>query len=235
MFSFSSRSLLCCALLWLVCSPALSLANFTVGFRNITNNGPNNVDVASQLATLVRNPSTDTISFRFTNTGPVNSIIGDIYFEYKGLFAGSPTLTDSDGSGTDVSFAINAGPGNLPGGNSLSPPFQEILNLTRTSGQEGIARGINNYNNVGSEEWLEATFTLASGVTYAQVIRSMNDNSFRIGLHVQSIGENRKSDSFVTDLSTANVVPVPPALLLLLTACPALGWFYLRTRSTSPR
>lgn len=67
-------------------------------------------------------------------------------------------------------------------------------------------------------------------MTFADEITAMNDHELRIGMHVQSIGgSDGYSNSFV-HMAVTNVVPVPPATFLLLSACPMLVRGYYRRR-----
>ena len=230
MSPLSSRSFLAClVLLCALCVPANSSASYVFGFTRITNNGLTNV--ASQLTVEVTNPTSGTVAFTFKNMGSTPSIVTDIYFEYDGLFVGNPSLSDSDGAATAVDFEVAKNPGTLPGGNGPPVNFDSALNLSRTSG-DGVNSGLNNFNNIGDQEYLTSTFTLASGVSFADVITAVNEGDLRIGMHVQSIGTTGNSDGFINEAdsqnSTTNVVPVPPAAFLLLSACPVLVWGYYR-------
>src|SRR5687768_16825369 len=110
---------------WLGCTTVLSCltsATFAgpveFSFVNITNNS--NVNVEAQMRMLVTEVSgqPNQAAFIFKNFGSIGSRINDVYFDDGTLFG---IASISNGSGTN--FAQNANPGDLPGGNTLDPPF----------------------------------------------------------------------------------------------------------------
>jgi len=170
-------------------------------FGNITaNNVANAAAGESQLSVEVDAVGLNQVSFKFTNAGPIAMSITDIYFD-DGTLLGISTVTNG---GPGVDFAQGASPGNLPGGNALSPAFQT------TAGFSSDSNPPTQPNGVGPGEMVTIVFSLINGMTYADTINALNTQGdhLRIGIHVQGFA-NGGSESFV------NRVPAPGALALL--------------------
>jgi hypothetical protein len=111
---------------------------------------------------------------------------------------------------TGVAFSVGGNPSNLPGGNSLSPPFQADFRATADPPPPT--------NGVGPGEAVGLALTLQSGVDWDAVIGALDSAALRVGLHVQSF-PNGSSASFVND----GVVPEPAAILLVGSVLLILG------------
>jgi hypothetical protein len=168
------------------------------GFYKITNNG--NVDVSNQLSVEVTNPGLGQASFTFYNAVGITSSITDIYFD-DGTLLGIASINVS---GIEVGFEDPAIPENLPGGNSISPPFETTRGFSADSDSPIMEQGVN-----AASEWVTITFNLINDKTYGDTIAALDNGDLRIGLHVQAIGTTGGSDSYV------NKVPEPTTLLLL--------------------
>jgi hypothetical protein len=193
------------------------------GFYNITNNVPSDVDVAEQLFVDVLDPGTpDQVLFWFRNEGPTTSFIDEVYFD-DGTLLKLAGIIDADDTALASPPAPNVGhsgvdftqdaldpvkPKDLPGGESISPKFDVTALFSADSDSPGTGK-----DGVDQTEWLGIVFDLYSGKTYTDVINDLNSGALRIGLHVQGIGTDGKSDSFV------NSIPDPVAVLLLGSAC----------------
>ncbi len=167
----------------------------TIGFDRITTNGAE--DPASQLTVDVTD-SGGQVLFKFSNSGPLASIITQIYWDdtQAGLLSNGPTLDAGSTSASGVSFNnIPASPGNLPSGNNVG--FSADFSAGRTS-QGGSSNGVDPGEMVGF---------LFDG-NAASVVSAIYDGSFRMGLHVQAIGAGGNSESFVN-------VPEPTSLAIL--------------------
>lgn len=185
------------AALALLMVPVISQADL-FGFYKLTNNG--NADVGGQLSVDVTVAGTQ-VSFKFFNNVGIASSITDIYFD-DGTLLGISSITDSGGG---VAFSALATPGNLPGGNTASPPFVTTGGFSLDSSAPGVsANGVD-----ASTEWVAVLFNLQGSQTFADTIAALNDGSLRIGLHVQAIGITGGSDSYV------NRIPEPGTVLLL--------------------
>ena len=177
-------------------------------FSQITANG--NTDVGSQLLVDVVASGSD-VTFNFSNSGPTASSITDIYFDDDNLMAA--LLSFNEGAG--VNFSAGASPGNLPGGNTISPAFVATAALSSDSDAPVSANG------VGVGETLGITFSLLSGKTYSDVLADLNSGDLRVGLHVQAIAPQGGSESYV------NKVNVPDAATggaMMAVAFAMLAW-----------
>jgi len=174
------------------------------GFSRITNNADHNV--ASQFLVEITDAGAGFADFRFTNAALISSSITDVYFD-DGTLLGIASISSSRG----VAFSQPATPGDLPGGNTLDPPFETsqrfAQRLSADSDPPVFPNGVNT-----SSEWLNIRFALFQGATFSDVIAAMLDGSLRIGLHVQGIGPEGESDSFVND--GHGKIPAPGALVL---------------------
>ena len=170
----------------------------TFGFGCITNTSSANCTTGeSQLFVDVTDVGSNQVLFTFTNTGPNDSSIADVYFD-DGTLLGIALI---DNSSAGVSFSQDASPGNLPGGN--------MVGFTTTAGFLADSDAPVQPNGVNQGEYLGITFDLQSGVTYADTINALQlGTDLRIGIHVQGFSDGG-SESFVN-----TVVPVPAAVWL---------------------
>jgi hypothetical protein len=177
---------------------------------------------AAQLSVIVSNPTSNFASFTFKNNVGQKSSITEIYFDAASSSlsgSGRPTLTGSDSSRKNVAFSLDADPGSLPGGSSITPKFvtsnSDIFSADSDAGSGGqMAHGINTPG-----EWLTMDYKLKSGRTYADVMTELSNGKLRIGIHVTGFADG-KSASFVNNpfqetAPAPTPVPVPAAAWLL--------------------
>jgi len=134
-------------------------------------------------------------------------VIAAIYFDQPDLsplFQGIASIYGMTG----VAFSAGGSPPVLPGGNNLSPPFDEDLLATAAQPPP--------HNGVGPGEAVGLVLTLEPSMDWDAVIGALGSRSLRVGLRVQSFPDE-SSASFV------NVVPEPAAILLVGTALLVLG------------
>jgi len=179
----------------------------TFTFFNITNTV--NLDLSGQLSVDVTTSGSD-VSFKFFNDVGIASSITDIYFD-DGALLGISAINDS---GAGVSFHFPDHPEVLPGGNNISPAFVTTTSFSAGSNPPTMPEGVNT-----SLEWVEIIFSLQTGKTFNDVISNLKDGGLRIGLHVQAIGPDSGSDSYVDTVQ----VPEPGILILLGIAMSAIG------------
>ena len=198
----------------------------TYDFYRITNNSSLSVgnQVGSQLSMTVEQATNGAI-FKFYNNVGVKSSITDIYFDdmWPTLFQSIGMYADSGGG---VSFDSSASPTNLPGGNTISfhadwsgdSDPKSTYNGVKTSGT--MENGINNLG-----EWVSFFGLWANSGSFGGLIDALNNSNFRVGLHVQAIGDTGTSDSYVNQL---NPVPLPAAVWLFGSAL--MGFVVLSNR-----
>jgi hypothetical protein len=178
-----------------------------LAFTRITNNASQNV--ASQFNCAMSDFSATQVDFKFTNAVGIASSISEIYFDDGPFLQSAPGLTQFGCSFTGG----GANPGNLPGGENLTPAF-EATEVFSADAQGNPSLGIDT-----SADYLVMRFTLVSGQTFNDVLAALNSGALRIGLHVRAIG-NGDSDSFV---NSALVVPLPPAATTGLASLIGIG------------
>jgi hypothetical protein len=159
------------------------------GFENITNN--NILDAAIGEAQLYVDvlPVADEENmalFIFGNIGPELSSITDVYFD-DGSILGIASIDNSDDG---VAFSQYASPGNLPGANNASPPFETTAGFSADSDSPAQPNGVNPYETLG------IYFDLKYQQTYENVILDLASGVLRIGIHVQGF-ESGGSEGFI--------------------------------------
>jgi hypothetical protein len=203
----------------IVCLIAAPTKADLFGFARITSNTSD--PVGAQLCVDVSSYGTTQVLFRFYNDGPalspydvespILSSICDVYFD-DGALLGIASIDNPTG----VSFSQLATPKDLSGGQNLSPPFVTTLGFSADSDPPVEHYGVNPGESVG------IVFDLQDGKTFGDVIRAINvgfcpslyydgqnwsEDSLRIGIRVQAIGDSGDSDSFI-------MTPIPGAVLL---------------------
>lgn len=160
---------------------ALAVTSTTYGFAGVPGGSLANITTgAASLSVEVIDLGSGQVGFKFTNTS--SSSLTDVYFD-DGTLLGIASITNS---GAGVSFSQGAAPGNLPGGNNLTPGFLATAGFTADSNPAVSPNGVT------AGEWVTITFNLLSGQSYASVINAMSlpngggTGDLRIGLHVQS-------------------------------------------------
>lgn len=139
------------------------------------------------------------VDLTFYNDSTVASSIARIYFDNDSLL-GTQQITN--GSGTDFGTAF-PGPGNLPGGKNLVPPFEADREFTIGANAPPPENGI---NNAGTGEWVKIRFELTGGGTAEDVINELDIGVLRIGLHIIAFDDGSSE--------SAIVVPEPATMCL---------------------
>lgn len=192
----------------------------TYNFTQITSNG--NQPVASQLLVDVTQSGANAL-FTFTNTSVIASSITDIYFDYGNtnyFTSVSNNALGAAGESAGVSYADGASPPNLPAGNTIG--FTADASGSSLS-PDVPASGVNAAN-----EYVKFLGTFGLSNNFNDLIAALDSNAFRIGLHVQSIGELGGSEAFVNDPGHPSQVPVPGAIWLFGSAILGFAGFNKR-------
>jgi hypothetical protein len=195
----------------------------TYSFVNVTNNNAGDAAIGeAQLFVELFDLGTQ-VNFTFTNIGPAASSIADVYFD-DGSLLGIASIDNSD---SGVQFSELATPSELPGGNTVSPPFETTAGFSADSDPPVQSNGVN------PGEYLGIIFDLQPGAVFDDVIGDLASGELRIGIHVQGFASGG-SESFINDGivdgDDNNVIPAPGALLLCSIGAGCLGW--LRRRRT---
>ena len=206
-------TILLAALLLFISTARLNANTLTLGFDCITNNDAYNADVGKDQLRVDVLDSGSGVTFVFRNTGPEPATIAEIYFGGSLLFSGITDIAGDPG----VVFVTGAHPSNLPGGNSIMPAFEILPGLAAEAQNPAPANGVNPY------EQVELLLSLSTGKTWQNVIDGITSGSFRIGMHVISMGISGGSEAFVNDRVPYEHTPEPGTLAML-----ALGFIAIR-------
>lgn len=179
-----------------------------IGFTAITNNSGISGTLESLFTVDVTDLGGGNVGFDFANNA-ATGVITQVYWDDSG------TLTGFANDPVATGFTSGANPPDLPSGNTVGfvPNFSAGADVPPP--QNGILPGAS----------LSFDFDMASN--FAAILTALQSGGLRIGIHVQSIGANEDSDSFVS------AVPLPASLPLILSALAFFG--FMRTRRRSRR
>lgn len=206
------KSLLLLLLLNGAVFPYAHAASLAYEFSRVSSNSAE--DLGRQLGMLVTEQPGGAL-FTFSNRLGVPASITDIYFDdtQPALFSSIAYHSDS---GVGVSFDSQAAPANLPGGNLIGflASFSGDANAQSVEG--GVAtKGVMKNGVNGADEWVSFLGLWTNAGSFDSLIAAFADGHFRVGLHVQAIGQAGRSDSYVNQPSP---VPLPAAAWLFASA-----------------
>lgn len=186
----------------------------TYGFYGITHTLPANeaIGEAQLFVALSQDLSGNTV-FHFYNNGPSPSSITEVYFDDGAIIGstmsviGDPLPSSPPPAGVDFNQGPPPNNPNLPGGNPIG--FVVSDSYFATSNTPTQPYGVN------PGEHLYITFVLASGKTFQDVLDDLESADLRIGIHVQGIGQNSGSESFVNNPTPILPIPEPATMIFL--------------------
>lgn len=166
-------------------------------FNDYRSTSPVPADLPGQLQMTVGG-DTSSVTFTFENIGSVTSSITDVYFEDLAPLSGATSWVIT--SSTGVAFDSPATPDKLSGYGDINWK----TSFSFDSNAPVFENGVNNWT--GSPAPLEWLMLTANGVSADALLAS----ALRVGIHVQGIGMDGNSASFVTQ------VPEPETYTMLL-------------------
>lgn len=157
------------------------------------------------------------VLLEFKNLSPLESVVSEIYLQDLDRLIRGLTIQNQESVG-QVLFYGGAHPPELPGGQSYNFETTMAMEAKNPSPRWGIK----------PNETLKVLVELNSSAALNSLITGLQQQKFRVGLHVQSIG-GKDSASFV------NLVPppqdaVPEPATLALAGSALLGSWVLRRR-----
>jgi hypothetical protein len=194
----------------------------TYSFVNITNNNAGDAAIGeAQLFVELFNPGPGQIDFAFTNIGPAASSITDVYFD-DGALLGIASIVNTPGL---VEFSQFASPPELPGGNTVTPPFVTTAGFSADSDPPVEPLGVNPGESLG------VIFDLKPGKVFGDVVNNLASGELRIGIHVQGYASGG-SESFINDgvVDGGEPVPLPGAIVLGAIGAGCVGWLRRRRK-----
>ncbi|MBA7637990.1 hypothetical protein ES703_45639 [subsurface metagenome] len=152
-------------------------------------------------------------NFTFYNDSEFDCSTARIYFDDGSIFGIDYIM---NGPGTEFDRAPEfPGPGDLPNGEDLVPPFETDREFTIGALSPPPENGV---NSIPAGEWVKISFDLTNGGTLDDVISELYTGQLRVGLHVISFPDGSSE--------SAILIPEPCTLTLF-----ALGaGLFLRLR-----
>lgn len=205
--------------LWMPLVSAMVLLVFQIpaqailfGFDNITNNNAGDAAIGeAQFFVDVTDAGNSQVLFTFTNIGPAASSITDVYFDNGSLLG----IASIDNSNPGVSFSQDASPPDLPGGDSIDPPFIVTEGFLADSDPPPPTSGVNPGESLG------ILFDLQPGKTFSDIfveINIMNPALLRIGIRAQAFAGGG-SESFINNTTGGGLVVIPEPTTIALMSC----------------
>jgi hypothetical protein len=178
----------------------------TLGFGAITGNIASNADIGEkQLSVDVMESSSRSVTFAFHNTGPILTVIDDVYFTDGPLRSKSHI-----NNGPGVFFVGGATPDYLPGGSTLESVFKADPALSAHAIFPSLLTG------VAPGEFVAITFRLKKGCDWQDVTEAIANGTLRIGVRATVLdGCNWSTESFVNKTKPFESVPEPASLAVL--------------------
>jgi len=148
------------------------------------------------------------VSFLFSNTGPAQGAITDVYFDWASSASALTGGTIQNGAG--VSMAWGAEPSNLPGG--------WMIGFTADAGADSSPA---HPGGVDAGEWVNFNFA----GSYASVLAGLNTGDLRVGVQFKGLATGGAESFVVTP------VPEPETYAMLLAGLGLMGFVVRRRRA----
>lgn len=177
-------------------------------FRIFTDNGQYNDDPAGVFLVDVWD-GVGQAKFTFYNKSGFDCSVAQIYFD-DGSLLGIDYIENGPGTLFDRAFP---GPGNLPAGNTLIPPFVADREFTIGAEAPPPENGVNSVPPLDGE-WVTIHFDLKEGGTLEGVINELRTGGLRVGIHIIAFPDGSSE--------SAILVPEPASMLLLSLGAMAL-------------
>lgn len=168
-------------------------------FQIFTNDGQYN-DNPGALFYVDVTDGEGTAAFTFYNQSTFDCSIARIYFD-DGSLLGVDEIIDGPGTNFEKAFP---GPGNLPNGGLLTPPFVADREFNIGAVNPPPENGV---NSIPAGEWVKIRFDLVGGGNLQGVINELYSGELRVGLHIISFPDGSSESAILT--------PEPATICLL--------------------
>jgi hypothetical protein len=192
----------------------------TYGFSCVTDNAASSCadGMASLRMQVSAGVDPHSVDFTFTNfsASAPSSSITEVYFADGSLLS---LASVSSSAGVTFSQVGSGSPPDLPGGKNLTPAFVTTTGFVADIGSGSNAKGVENLQPGGVQEFVTIHFILQPGKSFADTIAALDGplgdgNDLRVGVHVRGFAMPfgaTMSESFVN----ASAVPEPSGSLAL--------------------
>ncbi|NUN65288.1 hypothetical protein HCU40_11105 [Pseudanabaena biceps] len=165
----------------------------------------------------------------FANVGSVNSFIGQIYFDWKGLSTAPIAVATINAVGTSAGVNFESGSGKLPQGQNVKTLLSQTLGFDNSSGNKDANIVLEADSPGSNKDGIDANQTLAvifNSGTASSLESLILADKLRVGIHVQGIDPTGGSDAYFDGAVIPPTPPKPvpvPGFVLGIMAAGALG------------
>ena len=138
-------ALMCALLIMAVLCGNAEASTVTYGFGSITETSQIDSAIGASQITVDTSNGGSIVTFTFRNEGPEACAISEVYFDDGTLLE----LTGIDNSDVGVTFRHDASPPDLPGGQTLNPPFEVTVGFLAEAAPPAPKKGVNPGESLG--------------------------------------------------------------------------------------